>query len=299
MVSFNRLFIFCTALALVYFETLLAQKVIERSTADKPSWIHELPSGKYYEYYSSFGSSANTLMDAKKIAVTDIMSQIIMERSVLITSELQTSISEKSFSANGITKTTITDDILQEVIAKGETSEIENLKKVEEYWQTVKSKNGVLYQYWILMRIPKPGFTGFDLSVEQGYGFTPVWKSLLIPGWGQFHKEEPQKGWRFLISETVLVSTFFISNYFSRNYSNKAENERDYDRRKFYNDWSNRSYTIGTVSAIVAGAIYAYNIFDSITSKGARKYAHIQAERLKMHVNVDYSQAELIISINL
>ncbi|MFH2029983.1 MAG: hypothetical protein ABIJ40_05060, partial [Bacteroidota bacterium] len=167
----------------------------------------------------------------------------------------------------------IISDVSREILQKGTSTIIKGLSKEEEYRQTKKTTNGLLYECWILMKAPKPEYIGFDIPAQKGYGFSPVWRSALIPGWGQFHKGEPQKGWRFLISETACVSSFFISNYFSRNYSQKAENERDYDKRKFYNDWSNRSYTIGTVSGIVAGAIYIYNVFDSVTAKGAKRYA--------------------------
>ena len=74
-------------------------------------------------------------------------------------------------------------------------------------------------------------------------------------------------------SEAGFVTIFLISNYFSRDYNRKASSEQDTDRRKFYNDWSNRSYTISIISGIMAGVVYTYNIFDAVTAKGAKKYA--------------------------
>ncbi len=279
--------------------TLIGQQIINSSSYHAPDWTVEPPTGKYYTYYTAIGVSESSLAAAQKQAITNILSSIIMERSVLVQSELLTSISEKSETLHGKTETSIVDAAIQEVIAKGESSRIENLTKEEEYWQVVSKGDNLVYEYWILMKIPKPEFASLDLSVEQGYGITPIWKSAIVPGWGQFHKGESKKGWRFLISETIFTSSFFISNYFSHNYSSKAENERDYDRRKFYNDWSNRSYTVSTISGIIAGAIYAYNIFDSITSKGSKKYAHIQTKPLKIFANVNHKQAKIIIFINL
>ncbi len=91
---------------------------------------------------------------------------------------------------------------------------------------------------------------------------------------GQFHKGEKKKGLRLMGSEVAFVTMFFISNHFSRDYNRKASSEKDTDRRKFYNDWSNRSYTISMISGIMAGVAYAYNIFDAVTAKGAKKYAY-------------------------
>ena len=298
----NRFIQFLLTFFVLHFSSpvfLLAQKVIERSSPDKPSWAIEPPTGKYFIYYSGIGTSSTSLADAKKQAIANVLSEINMEENILITSELQTRISEKSEKINGELKTSLIDEAIQEVIAKGGPSIIENLTKDEEYWQKIKNLDGISYEYWLLMKIPKPEYDNLDLRMKQGYGKTPVWKSVIVPGWGQFHKGEPKKGRRFLISETVFVSTFFISNYYSHNYSRKAENERDYDRRKYYNDWSNRAFGIGTVSGIIAGAIHVYNIFDSITAKGAKKYAYKQPKPLEVFAGVNHNQFKIIISVNI
>lgn len=284
---------------LLSVSTLFGQNIIQSSSSLEPSWIVESPTGKFYTYYTAMGISGSSLEAAQKQAVSNIFSSIIMQRSVLVQSEFLTSVSEKSETINGKTETSLIDSAIGEVIAKGETSRIENLTKEEEYWQIVSQGDKLEYKYWVLMKIPKPEFAGLDLNIEQGYGITPVLQSMVVPGWGQFQKGEEKKGWRFLVSETVFVSSFFISNYFSQNYSRKAENDQNYDNRKFYNDWANRSHTIGTVSGIIAGAIYAYNIFDAITSKGAKKYALNETKPVKIFAGLSNKQPTITFSINL
>jgi len=252
-----------------------------------PGWVRDTPEGQYFNYFNGLGTSNKSLSDAKKLAISDAISTIIMQGEIKIDSKIFTSVSENTISKGRNINTTIRDSVASEVMIKGQSSYIEGLAIEEEYWHTRKLSKGLLYDYWILMKVPKSEYIGFDIPVQKGYGFAPVWRSALIPGWGQFHKGEPQKGWRFLISETACVSSFFISNYFSQNYSRKAENERDYDKRKFYNDWSNRSYTIGTVSGIVAGAIYIYNVFDSVTSKGAKKYAQQNTKPVELFTTLN------------
>lgn len=250
---------------IIFTNRISAQKIVDSSPKIKPSWLIQTPKGKYFKYYSGMGSSQNSLADAREQAIASVLSEIVMEGEIVVSSVIRDFYQEKN--------SEIISDVSREILQKGTSTIIKGLSKEEEYRQTQKTTNGLLYECWILMKAPKPEYIGFDIPAQKGYGFSPVWRSALIPGWGQFHKGEPQKGWRFLISETACVSSFFISNYFSQNYSRKAENERDYDKRKFYNDWSNRSYTIGTVSGIVAGAIYIYNVFDSVTSKGEKRYA--------------------------
>lgn len=291
MLSKKRFFISLLILLISFDANLFAQKIIEQSSSKKPSWLIEPPSGKYFNYYSGVGSSSTTLSGAKEQAIANLLSEIIMEGEIVAGSEINTFHQQSSAG--------IISEVSREIQQTGKTTKIQGLQKEEEYWQTMRTKNGLVYQYWILMKVPKPGFEGFDLTVEQGYGFTPVLKSLVVPGWGQFHKGEQKKGWRFLISETVFVSSFFISNYFSQNYSRKAENEQNYDNRKFYNDWANRSYTIGTVSGIIAGAIYAYNVFDAVTSKGAKKYALNETKPIQVFAGLNYNQPAIVFTIKL
>ena len=269
------------------FQLISAQKIIDSSASEKPSWTIEPPSGKYYDYYTGIGSSPNSLSSAKEQAIANVLSEIIMEGKITANSRIRT-LHEQSNEG-------IISEVSREIQQTGEATSIEGLKKEEEYWQTVKTTSGLFYQHWILMRIPKPEYVGMDLTIKQGYGFAPVWRSVLVPGWGQFYKGENKKGRRFMTFEAVTLSTAFISFYISQNYNRKAENERDSDRRKFYNDWSNTAYTIGTVSGIIGVVTYCYNIFDSITSKGAKKYAQIENDTGKVVVTITNEQE----SINL
>jgi hypothetical protein len=285
---------FCHSLILLWFlfdVSLFSQKIIEQSSSNKPSWLIEPPSGIFFKYYSGIGSSSTALSGAKEQAIANLLSELIMENEINASSEINTFHQQSNAG--------IISEVSREILHTGETTTITGLQKEEEYWQIIQSKNGLVYQYWILMKVPKPGFEGTDLTIKQGYGVKPLIKSILVPGWGQFHKGEQKKGRQFLISETILLSSFVISNYFSQNYNDKAQSELDTDKRKFYNDWSDRAYKIGTVSGILASAIYAYNIFDAITSKGKKRYAYQTNKSLEIFAELNQYQSKIIFSISL
>ncbi len=250
----------------VVSQLIFAQRVVDRSASELPPWTTEPPVGKYFTYYSGVGSSPNSLSDAKEQSIANVLSEIIMEGEISAESRIETFHQQS--------KEGIISEVSREIQQTGTSTTIAGLRKEEEYWQTVQTGNGLLYQYWILMKIPKPEYVGLDISLKQGYGFAPVWRSTLVPGWGQFYKGEKQKGLRLLGSEAALTSAFVITQHLSQSYSRKASDERDTDRRKLYNDWSNRSYTISMISGIMAGVVYVYNIFDAVTAKGAKKYAY-------------------------
>lgn len=264
--AFLRTLIHGLGVLLVASQLVLAQKVVDRSSSELPPWTTEPPIGKYFTYYSGVGSSPNSLSDAKEQSIANILSEIIMEGEITAESRIETFHQQS--------KEGIISEVSREIQQTGASTSIAGLRKEEEYWQTVKTGDGLLYQYWILMKIPKPEYAGFDLSVKQGYGIAAIWRSALVPGWGQFHKGKKKKGLRLLGSEAALASAFFISQHLSQSYSRKASDERDVDRRKFYNDWSNRSYTISMISGIIGGVVYVYNIFDAVTARGAKKYAY-------------------------
>ncbi|MBT5340042.1 MAG: hypothetical protein HOL50_06305, partial [Candidatus Marinimicrobia bacterium] len=74
----------------VAFNSLYAQKVIDSSAEKRPNWSIEPPAGKYFRYFSGMGSSNNSLADAKQQAISDVLSEIIMEKRITAKSEIKT-----------------------------------------------------------------------------------------------------------------------------------------------------------------------------------------------------------------
>ncbi len=211
--AFLRTLIHGLVVLLVASQLVFAQKVVDRSSSELPPWTTEPPVGKYFTYYSGVGSSPNSLSDAKEQSIANVLSEIIMEGEITAESRIETFHQQS--------KEGIISEVSREIQQTGASTTIGGLRKEEEYWQTVKTGDGLLYQYWILIKIPKPEYASLDISVDQGYGIAPIWRSALVPGWGQFNKGEKKKGLRLLGSEAALASTFFICQQISRDYSRK------------------------------------------------------------------------------
>ena len=265
------------------------QKIIERSTPRKPAWLTDPPKSKYFSYYSGAGSNYHSLTSAREQAIASVLSEIIMEEKIVIRSEIKDFYKE--------TNSGIISEVSREILQKGTSTVVEGLCKEEEYWQSRKTKNGILYEYWVLMKIQKPECVDFDIPIKQGYGFSPVLRSFLIPGWGQFYKGENTKGWTFLTAETILISSAIVTSYLSKDYNRKAENERDITSIEFYDKWSNRTYSISMITWVSAGVLYVYNIFDSIVSKGVKRYALNSNKPISIEINPWTNTISLSISI--
>jgi len=248
------------------------------------------------------GISENSLVAAQKHAVTNILSSIIMESSVTVQSEIKTSILETIETTNGETEYSLIDKAVLEVIAKGESSTIENLSKEEEYWQDIYNNGKHEYRYWILMKIPKPEYSGLDpsmMTVKQSYGLSPIVKSVFVPGWGQIHKKEKKKGLILLTGFAVTLTAGIVSQSMSNNYAIDAQNADSGEWIDYHNTLSEQYYLASIISYILSGAMYSYNVYDAISSKGAKIYALNNDVGIYLTMDKKNDQiAQLLVSID-
>lgn len=279
-------------LAMLIFISInfLSAKVINSSEIKLPTWTSESPKGDKFLYYTGIGSSKKTLEEAKQIAISDAISEIIQEGKITIDGTIYSKSGEYE---NNDSVNTI-NEIVKEINIKGETQKIAGLKTEDVYWQEDEKGNELIYRYWILMRLPQ-NIEDTNFQINQTYGFAPVWRSALIPGWGQFYKKQTKKSYIFLGSETVLVGVALFSNYLSIHYNDKANKEMNITTRKEYMDWSDSAEAIAITTGIAAGVVYIYNVFDSIISKGAKKYA-ANSNQIELYVNINKENFSISLS---
>jgi hypothetical protein len=248
-------------------------KVVDASADTKPSWINETPIGNSYTYYSGLGSSTTSLQQAQENAVGGVLQRLVEEGTFNVSIESTTETSETRHSGAGELQFEVTDDFIREVVLSGTSKTLTGLQKEEDYWQSTKSGTGIKYQYWVLFKLPKPGVYPNTFK-PAGYGFAPVWRSILLPGWGQIHKKEVKKGKRLLAGFVTTLTTGVATQHLSNNYAIDAENANDGEWIDYYNTLSEQYYLTSTIAYILSGAIYGYNVYDSVASKGAKIYAH-------------------------
>lgn len=282
---------FVILLLMIVF-SLNAQKVIDSSSKQRPIWLIETPNGKFFNYYSGISSSKNSLDEAKNLAISDVLSEIIMRNEITVEGDITTF--EEVSDAELITR------ITKEIKLKGSTTIIKGLEKEEEYWETVQTQTDILYRYWILMKIPQRQYTNYSFSsdeLNQTYGAVPILKSSLIPGWGQIQKKETTKGIIFLSGFAVTLTSAFITNNISNSYEQDAKNANGAEWITYYNDLSDQYYLISMTSFVLSGAIYGYNVFDVISSKGAKIYAFNDKNILQIAFDIKSTNSMIELSI--
>jgi len=104
-----------------------------------------------------------------------------------------------------------------------------------------------------------------------------LWRSAVVPGWGQIHKQQKGKGTLFMVSSIGLIAfgitsqTLYSINHL--NYS-KALQSGDNSNADIYEYNRDAWGMIRNVDFIAFAGIYAFNIIDAITSKNKKLYSH-------------------------
>jgi hypothetical protein len=282
---------FVILLLLIVF-SLNAQKVIDSSSKKRPIWLKETPNGKLFNYFSGISSSKKSLDEAKNLAISDVLSEIIMQNEITVEGEVTTF--EEDSELELISR------ITKEIKLKGSSTSVKGLEKEEEYWETIQTQTDILYRYWILMKIPQRQYTNYSFSpdeLNQTYGAVPIIKSSLIPGWGQIQKKETTKGIIFLSGFAVTLTSAIITNSVSKSYEQDAKKANGADWITYYNDLSDQYYLLSMASFVLSGAIYGYNVFDVISSKGAKIYAFNEKNTLQIAFDLKSTKSMLELSI--
>jgi hypothetical protein len=277
----NRVFLlgFLAWILGLYCPDILAQS--NKSRPDKLPWVDGMFPAKKgaFEYRVAQGEGA-TLSDARKDAFsgllndlgnqfgkTTINSQTIAE----IKSSLNYTPGSEKYDED--TKTVTTHRIDREGFKVSFT-------KVSEYYEY----NHGRYLLWELYEVAPEEFTAVRPEYTTHYGGSALWRSMVIPGWGQFHKKKTGKGILFLATEAVAVSgVAFCEIRRSDNWRKSTETTNINITKEYRNradSWQlRRNIFIGA-----AAGMYLWNVLDAALAKGKLKYAWVP-DNLNLFVN--------------
>lgn len=145
-----------------------------------------------------------------------------------------------------------------------------SFRAVDRYW----IRNGNHIEMTTLYEVANdPLHVKYDpVEYTTSYGARGLWRSILIPGWGQMYKKQYAKGAVILAAEATLVTSLIIFENQRSAYTNKAMANFDSNAIQFYYNHANTSKNIR--NGFIAGsvALYVYNIVDAIVAKGKIRY---------------------------
>lgn len=145
-----------------------------------------------------------------------------------------------------------------------------SFKAVDRY---ITKDKGV-YNAAVLYEVARnPHKVQYDpVEYTRHYGLRPLWRSAIIPGWGQMYKKQYIKGSVILAMEAAAISIACVADNQRSSYMGKIRTETDMNAIRFYQNKANHWKNMRNAFFIGAGAIYVYNIVDAIASKGRPIY---------------------------
>lgn len=240
----------------------------------QPKWIDKTPIGFQNDYFVGKGRSRVSKTDAIQSAFQDAISSVVKNGNIKI--QVNESYSDNKTEKFGNGKSISLDQIskiAREINTQGESQSVSGLKEVERYVE----ESGDYFEAYVLVKKTKEH--PLQLPSEFSRGIAPVWRSVLVPGWGQLYKEQSFKGYSFMALTLGSVASGFIFNEMSNNAADNANSARTQARRDFYNNNKKTYNTVSLISFITAGIFYAWNVGDAIMSKDETFYVDFRSDR--------------------
>ena len=199
----------------------------------KPQWLHKLPKPSNSSFmYETVSASASSLDNAREKCLAELIANSGLKNGVVAISDNKSSERLSQIWNNGKLTERVEYDSHTSTHAQYDAIKL-HVENIAEYWERDRSGNYYLTKLYAKSELGKaPLFDNIELTTR--YGARGLWRSAIIPGWGQFHKGANLKGGLILGGCDHFATA--------------------------------RNICIGA-----AAALYVYNLIDAIAAPGARR----------------------------
>lgn len=236
-----------------------------KSSKLKPQWITKsVPTETLCHFFEGTYGESSTLDGARQRCLINLSTKLEYERGLVINSRFsgKTKMTRDDYTMN--------EEFEMECIENGKEINIV-CRTIDEYWE--KSQNG-LYQCHLLYAIENssnPSYAQDHIRVTSAYGARGLWRSMIVPGWGQMHKGSYVKGGIMLGGTVVLAGGIIFTESMRKScYAQIGQTHSSTAIKQLSANAANwaigRNICIGT-----AAALYVYNLVDAIVAPGARR----------------------------
>jgi hypothetical protein len=254
----------------------------------KLPWVNgNLPANSINYNYKVAQGDGSSLSDSQNQAVENLIFQLGSEQGFSVSSETMVKTqsliknNKEEYSMDFQDKTVINQDKFKAVFTK-----------VDEYFEETEDLNGnQIYRTWQLYvtgssaneSIPKINYTNKYGMNDAGF------RSLIVPGWGQFYKKKRGKGMMFLIGTVGSLGGFLYANNEHSNNMNRSRETNDLALKKQFVEKAGDFTTIKNITLGAAAALWIWNVIDATSTEGATKYA--QNKPIKFNIVSDVNSS--------
>lgn len=260
---------YCIAVVLLLV-SLTTSAQYNASDRLKPKWLNSLPNPSNASFvYVVKSAVARTLEDARNECFSELVAEMGLEKGVRATTDYQSSEQENIVLYGDKESAYVESKFQVNSTIKGKEVTVQGLK-IDEYWE--RKADGQIYLTTLYARSQLDTKPRFDrVKLTEHYGVQGLWRSLIIPGWGQFHKKANLKGGLFLGGCAALaVGAVFMESQRS-DYVDKILKTHDANLKRSYATNRDHFATGRNICIGACAALYIYNLIDAIAAPGARR----------------------------
>ena len=233
----------------------------ERSDNLKPRWMTgNLPEATAAFIFQRAQGTGRTLEEARRNALSDLVSRVEHERGIKVTNSQQLSYEM----ADGNVRER--EAFQMEISENGQEIRL-SCKGVDEYWEAKDGRYTVTDLFTINTR-PDAGLSADNVRLTTSYGAAPVFYSI-IPGVGQIYKGSVVKGSLILGGSALCVAATILCESQRAHYAKRMKENPEYV--DFYRDRKSSWETGRNVAIGAAAALYIYNLIDAAIAPGRRR----------------------------
>ena len=245
-----------------------AQKA--KSHSIKPRWAHKLPkptnNSFAYELDYAVGS---TLDEARNKSLSVVIANSGFENGVVVVTDYNSKVIDSQVLENGEVKNIQQESVEINNRVSGSETKL-HIKDVAEYWE--RDASGTYYLTKLYAKGTSDEAPTFDnVTATTKYGGGGFWRSMIIPGWGQFHKGANVKGGLMLGGTAVMAAGIIYTENVRADYYKRMKQTHDANMIRRYQTKHDMFATSRNICIGAAAALYLYNIIDAIAAPGAER----------------------------
>lgn len=235
----------------------------------KPQWTHKLPKPTNNTFvYQVDHAVGQSLDEARTRSLNGLISSSGMENGVVMLSNyVSESVSSKVF-ADGRLQEYESDRFDAKNRLQGSEVRL-YVKSVAEYWTRDSRGTVNLTTLYAKSIGGRPQFDDVELTTR--YGARGLWRSMIIPGWGQFHKGSYLKGGLILGGTALLAGGIIFTESQRSDYARRMLQTHDVKQIRAYQTKRDNFATGRNICIGALAALYVYNIVDAVAAPGARR----------------------------
>lgn len=261
---------------MVILFTIATPKVycaITKSDAIPPTWIKNPPQplNSTYSFKVVETDAGKDLSTARKHSQKELISSVERDFNIkvydVLESKSTTHYDNGSINFSG-------DEIYYMKIESEDAGVNIYYERVDEYYRIEYVGKNRIFKLYTLYAVAQPSISSpqFDSFIKTNkYGGNGLWRSMIVPGWGQLYKGSKLKGGLIFGGTIAFAGGIIITESMRSSYIQKINQTYNVNSILYYSDKVNQVNCAKNICIGGIAALYIYNLIDAVVAPGANR----------------------------